>query len=137
MLTIILGFIITIFVLVFLYENDLDQFSLFILAIFGISSSLYLGIVQPLSGYNEWELLEKTDLVEYSDSGLSNISVLLSDKETFSKVEIQKDSKCTEPALLEFERTAKRTIWTFGLNSETKYVLYVPEDLQIKELQIE
>lgn len=137
MLTILLGLIITCAIIAFFYKNELDAFSLMVLTIVGVSLTFYLGLSCPLSGYNEWELLEKTELVKCSDSGLSDISILLSDEESFSKVEIQKDSECTEPVLLKFEKTAKRTIWTLGLGHKTKYVLYIPETLKIKELHIE
>ena len=47
------------------------------------------------------------------------------------------DPNCQTPMLIEYERTAKKSIWTFGLlNSETAYVFNVPEGTISKEVKL-
>ncbi len=47
------------------------------------------------------------------------------------------DSECQKPVLMEYGRTAKKSIWTFGLASdETSYVFYVPEGTISKEIKL-
>lgn len=47
------------------------------------------------------------------------------------------DTNCQTPMLIEYERTAKKSIWTFGLlNSETAYVFNVPEGTISKEVKL-
>ena len=47
------------------------------------------------------------------------------------------DPDCQKPVLLEYERTAKKSIWTFGVASETNYVFYVPEGTISKDITLQ
>ena len=61
----------------------------------------------------------------YPFSGYNNWKLV---KETF---------KCQEPILMEYKRTAKKSIWTFGLlSNETSYVFNVPEGTISKDITL-
>lgn len=52
-------------------------------------------------------------------------------------IEIE-DPACQKPMLMEYNRTAKKSIWTFGLLAdETSYVFYVPEGTINKDIKLE
>ena len=46
------------------------------------------------------------------------------------------DSKCQEPILMEYKRTAKKSIWTFGICPETSYVFNVPDGTISKDIKL-
>lgn len=130
----------------------------------GIIASFILGIVYPFNGYTDWKLVEETELISLSNSTVSGgegcIYVSLSadnaytyryeidsDLGTDSSKEYEtatimnnvievEDPNCEVPTLKEYKRTAKKSIWTFGVYSETKYVFYVPEGTISKEINL-
>jgi len=115
-------------------------------------SAVILGMIIPINNYNEWILVEETELEPHVTSE-GEIYVIVwantaytyrheieselatsTSKEYETKVltgqtvEEIEDSDCKVPLLLKYERIAKSSIWSFGFFSkETKYVFYVPE----------
>lgn len=131
---------------------------------FIIALALFAGICFPLSGYNDWELQKEVELVSLSNSVETGSSgflyVVRSSDNVYSyrykidsefgtptstnyetdtvegNVEEIEDPKCEVPVLRIYQKTAKRTKWTFGLMGETKYVFYVPDGTIQKEVKL-
>ena len=133
----------------------------------GFIFSILLGLFYPFSGYNNWKLVKETKLISLSNStvsggtGLIYVSLSADNSYTYrfevdstfgnksSKkyktativndnniIEIE-DFKCQEPILMEYKRTAKKSIWTFGLlSNETSYVFNVPEGTISKDITL-
>lgn len=165
MLTIIIGIILSIILTAILWEvsNSMS----FLLGVFGILISICFGLFFPFSGYKDWKLIKETKLVSLSNStvsggtGLVYVSLSADNSytyrfevdSTFGNKSSQKyktativndnniteieDSKCQEPILMEYKRTAKKSIWTFGLlSNETSYVFNVPEGTISKDIKL-
>ena len=123
-------------------------------------SAIILGVYMPLNNYQDWELVEETKLVAHdtregnkyvivwantaytyryeieSEHGTATSKEYKTKVLTGQTVEEIEDAECEIPLLLKYEREAKRSIWTFGLNSnETKYVFYVPEGAILMKAQ--
>lgn len=167
MLTIIIGIILSIIITVIWsdHSNDINAPSLF--CSIGFIFSILLGLFYPFSGYNNWKLVKETKLISLSNStvsggtGLIYVSLSADNSYTYrfevdstfgnksSKkyktativndnniIEIE-DFKCQEPILIEYKRTAKKSIWTFGLlSNETSYVFNVPEGTISKDITL-
>lgn len=165
MLTIIIGIILSIILTAILWEvsNSMS----FLLGVFGILISICFGLFFPFSGYKDWKLIKETKLVSLSNSTISGgtglVYVSLSADNSYTyRFEVDstfgnksskkyktativndnniteiEDSKCQEPTLMEYKRTAKKSIWTFGLlTNETSYVFNVPEGTISKDIKL-
>ena len=167
MLTIIIGIIASVIITYFLLVIT-NEANMFWLGCIGIIASLYLGLCYPFNGYNDWELIKETELVSLSNASVSGgtgfIYVSLSADNAYTYrsevdstfgtesskeyktttivnngnvVEVE-DPDCQKPMLMEYKRTAKKSIWTFGLFcNETSYVFYVPEGTINKDIKLE
>lgn len=166
MLTIIIGSIASVIIFCVLYcifDNSLFVFC----GVLGILLSIFLGLSYPLSGYNDWELVDETELISLSSStvsggtGLVYVSLSADNAYTYrfevdssfgtksSKnyktatiinedniTEIE-DPNCKKAVLKKYKKTAKKSIWTFGLWADKiSYVFYVPEDTINKNIKI-
>lgn len=166
MLTIIIGIIASVIVTTILLKL-IDEANIILIGFFGIILSIFLGLCYPFSGYNDWKLVKETELVSLSNASISGgtglIYVSLSADSAYTYrfevdstfgtrsskeyktativnsdnvIEIE-DSDCQKPMLMEYKRTAKRSIWTFGLfEHETSYVFYVPEGTISKDIKL-
>lgn len=165
MLTIIIGIILSIILTAILWEvsNSMS----FLLGVFGILISICFGLFFPFSGYKDWKLIKETKLVSLSNStvsggtGLVYVSLSADNSYTYrfevdstfgnksskkyktativndNNITEIEDSKCQEPILMEYKRTAKKSIWTFGLlSNETSYVFNVPEGTISKDIKL-
>ena len=165
MLTIIIGIILSIILTAILWEvsNSMS----FLLGVFGILISICFGLFFPFSGYKDWKLIKETKLVSLSNStvsggtGLVYVSLSADNSYTYrfevdstfgnklskkyktativndNNITEIEDSKCQEPTLMEYKRTAKKSIWTFGLlSNETSYVFNVPEGTISKDIKL-
>lgn len=165
MFTIIIGiFIAVIFIFVFgiLFKGE-D--GVFYIGVCMIIASIVIGVFIPISGCKEWELIEETELVSLSNNvasgGTGMLYVSLSADNVYTyryeissefgtetskeyktttliggDVEEIEDSNCKVPVIRVYQKEAKRTIWTFGVYSEIKYVFYVPEGTIYKEVKL-
>lgn len=69
MLTIVLGILIVLLIVfLFAYFTNMSSFLVATIAMWSIMGILYLGLFCPLSGYNDWRLVEETPLVSLSNS---------------------------------------------------------------------
>lgn len=165
MLTIIIGIILSIILTAILWEvsNSMS----FLLGVFGILISICFGLFFPFSGYKDWKLIKETKLISLSNStvsggtGLVYVSLSADNSYTYrfevdstfgnksskkyktativndNNITEIEDSKCQEPILMEYKRTAKKSIWTFGLlSNETSYVFNVPEGTISKDIKL-
>ena len=167
MLTIILGIVLAIvltFVLSLLSDNIgcTTATGFFLVLLLGV---IYMGVFSPISGYEEWELKQETELISLSNNvasggnGIVYVSLSADNVYTYryeinsefgtetsreyrtvtltgNGVEEIEDSNCEVPVIRVYRKEAKKTIWTFGLKSETKYVFYVPEGSISKEVKL-
>jgi hypothetical protein len=170
MLTIILGIVIA-FAIFFLLNfllglvNGDGSFINALICVCIIIGAIALGLFAPISGYNDWELVEETKLVSLSNTtasgGTGFIYVSLSANNVYTyRYEVDsnfgsesskeyetntltenviesEDSNCKIPVLRKYKRTAKKSIWTFGVAFEEKYVFYVPEGSISKEINLQ
>ncbi len=164
MLTIIIGVFLSVIITAISWKFSNSM--LLLLGVFGILTSICLGLFFPFSGYNDWKLIKETKLVSLSNStasgGTGFIYVSLSADNSYTyRFEVDstfgtksskkyktatlvndnniteiEDSKCQEPILMEYERTAKKSIWTFGIYFETSYVFNVPEGTISKDIKL-
>ena len=164
MLTIIIGVFLSVIITAILWKFSNSM--LFLLGVFGILTSICLGLFFPFSGYNDWKLIKETKLVSLSNStvsggtGLVYVSLSADNSYTYrfevdspfgtksskkyktatlvndNNITEIEDSKCQEPILMEYERTAKKSIWTFGIYFETSYVFNVPEGTISKDIKL-
>lgn len=165
MLTIIIGIILSIILTAILWEvsNSMS----FLLGVFWILISICFGLFFPFSGYKDWKLIKETKLVSLSNStvsggtGLVYVSLSADNSYTYrfevdstfgnksskkyktativndNNITEIEDSKCQEPTLMEYKRTAKKSIWTFGLlSNETSYVFNVSEGTISKDIKL-
>ena len=125
-----------------------------------------IGVIVPISGFNEWKLTQETELVTLSNSlasgGVGIIYVSLSADNAYTyryeidsefgtetgktyktqtlvgkDVEEVEDPNCEKAVVRVYQREGKRTIWTFALGTEeTKYIFYVPEGTISKEVKL-
>ena len=132
--------------------------------VFGFGG-IILGLFAPLSGYTDWEPTFRKDLVSLSNStvggaeGFIYVSVSSSNVYTYrceidsefgtensteyktatvdgSYVIEVEDDTIENPYLQVYTRNGKRSIWTFALTSETKYVFYVPSGSIAKDVHL-
>lgn len=172
MLTLFLGLVVTVilcaislFIEMHLNNSNTGGFTT-MLGLAGLAISFILGLSFPVSGYNDWELIEETELVSLSNSTVSgsegliyvsrsvdnvytyryeidsefgtNTSKEYTTKTVSENVEEIEDPNCKVAVIRKYTRTAKKTIWTFGLGcDETKYVFYVPEGTILKNVTLE
>ena len=69
MLTIVLGILIVLLIVfLFAYFTNMSLFLVATIAMWSMMGILYLGLFCPLSGYNDWRLVEETPLVSLSNS---------------------------------------------------------------------
>ena len=145
-------------------ERSFMDFSLLLFAI--LLGAIAIGLIAPISGFNEWELIEETELVSLSNNvssgGTGIVYVSLSADNTYSyryeinskfgtdtskeyttetlvgeDVEEVEDINCEAPVVRVYQRTGKKSIWTFALGGkETKYVFYVPVGTISKEVKL-
>lgn len=125
-----------------------------------------IGVISPVSGFNEWKLTQETELVTLSNGlasgGVGMIYVSLSADNAYTyryeidsefgtetgktyktqtlvgkDVEEVEDPNCEKAVVRMYQREGKRTIWTFALGTEeTKYIFYVPEGTISKEVKL-
>lgn len=120
MLTIILGIVLTVPFLWFatvVKTRDSRQLC-FVIAGTIFMVAVFLGMCGPISGYGEWEMVNKVSLMD------------LPEYTTFGQIEIEeiKDDSGEIFVVREYQRKGIASIWTFALDTiETKYVFYVPE----------
>ena len=165
MLTIILGIVVAI-ILTFVFlllVADLEVATvIFVLLVLG---AIGIGVFYPISGYQDWELKQETELISLSNdvasggSGIAYVSLSADNVYTYryeinsefgtetsreyktatltgNGVEEIEDPNCEVPVIRVYKRDAQKTIWTFGLASEAKYVFYVPEGSISKEVKL-
>lgn len=166
MFTIILGIIVSVVVTLFLVDLT-DSDGVLWLGLIGCIISIYLGLFYPFNGYTDWKVIKESELVSLSNSTISGgtgcIYVSLSADNSYTyRFEVDsmfgtesskeyktativnndnvteiEDPNCQTPMLIEYKRTAKMSIWTFGLlHSETAYVFNVPEGTISKEIKL-
>ena len=167
MLTIVIGIIVTVLITYFLMTIT-DDALVFLIVVIGVFLSGFLGLFAPFNGYNDWELIKETELVSLSNASVSGgtgfIYVSLSADNTYTYrfevdstfgtkslkeyktativnddnvIEIE-DPACQKPMLMEYNRTAKKSIWSFAfLADQTSYVFYVPEGTINKDIKLE
>lgn len=165
MLTLIIGIILSIIITIIMVKLK-DDSLLFFMVVPLIFVSIVVSNIFAFSGYNDWKLVKETELISLSNStasGSPNIYVsLLADNSYTYRFEIDssfgtntskeyktativnnnnvteiEDPNCQKPVLLEYESTAKKSIWTFGANSQTAYVFYVPEGTISKDVTLQ
>ena len=166
MLTIILGIVLAI-ILAFIFlllGADLDVASvIFVILVLG---AIGMGVFLPISGYEEWELKQETELISLSNDvasgGNRRVYVSLSADNVYTYryeinsefgtetsreyktetltgngVEEIEDPNCEVPVIRVYQRTGKMSFWTFAVASaEYKYVFYVPEGSISKEVKL-
>lgn len=167
MLTIIIGIIVSIILTFIFFEISNEDPGSIVLGFILIIVSILAGIFYPFSGYNDWKMIKETELVSLSNStasggtGFLYVSLSADNSYTYrfevdstfgtksskeyktativnnSNVTEIEDPDCQKPVLLEYERTAKKSIWTFGVASETNYVFYVPEGSISKDITLQ
>lgn len=149
MLTLILGFIVT-FILYRLFHhffiNTIIDDPFVIITLLMVPLGITIGLsISPISGYNDWEIVEEIDLVHSYDSSISTqteIAFLIppkdivSSKKPYEDIEKIESSTCTKPVLRKYKRHAKLSIWTFGLDSQEKYIIYVPKGTHINKITL-
>ena len=164
MLTIIIGVILVIVCFCISASSDGDgEEGMLIVGFLLLAVALVLGLVCPISGYNdEWEMVKKTELVPLSDSANSEIVYVINKEDdeyayryeipsefntntshtyetkTLEGKDVEKieDPNCENPALYVYKKTGKKSIWTYAINiSKTKYVFYVPEGTILEEIK--
>ena len=137
----------------------------FLIGLTLVIGAIVAGVSSPLSGYKEWELIGETELISLSNdiasggTGMLYVSLSANNVYTYryeinsefgtetsreymtttltgGGVEEIEDPNCEVPLLRVYHREAKRTIWTFGVVGETKYVFYVPEGTIYKEVKL-
>lgn len=165
MLTIILAIAIVI-LLIYLTAKDINATEIVALSgTLILLFSIAVGIFIPVSGYKDWKLKDETKLVSLSNATASGskgfIYVSLSADNVYTyryeiksefgnktskvyktetlvdkDVEEVEDSSCKVPVLKRYERKGKKSIWTFGLLGDEKYVFYVPEDSISKDVKL-
>jgi len=167
MLTIILGIALSFGILFILaiYTNVKAEFASIIGGIM-IVSSITVGLMIPISGYSDWELVEEKELISLSNSlgteGYGGIYVSLSAENVYTyRYEIEsefgtetsreyvtktisfnvqeiEDPNCQKPVIRTYLKKAKKTAWTFALGAnEYSYVFYVPEGTISKEVNLQ
>lgn len=137
------------------------------LAAFVFIVGLFIGLFVPVSGNTDWYPTKRTELVSLSDStvggskGFIYVSVSAANVYTFryeidsefgtetsvefktatingSNVVEVEDSAIKTPYLQVYERSGKKTIWTFALaTTEYKYVFYVPVGSISREVKLD
>lgn len=168
MLTIIIGIVLAvIFVFVFMPRSKSVDVALakFFMGILMVILAILIVAFSPISGYNEWGLIEETELISLSndvasgETGMVYVSLSADNVYTYryeinsefgtetsreykttalhnKDVEEIEAPDCEVPVIRVYQRDAKRTIWTFGWYIETKYVFYVPEGTISKEIKL-
>ena len=119
-----------------------------------------------ISGYTEWELIQETELISLKNDlvsgGVGRLYVTLSADNAYTyryeinsefgtetskeyqtetlvneDVEEIEDINCITPVVRVYQRDGKMSLWTFGwLNTQTKYIFYVPEGTIYKEVKL-
>ena len=164
MLSIILGIVLGIIFLFVLARLNADANVATIICVLIILGGIGVGL-SPISGYKEWELKQETELISlsndiaYGGTGLVYVSLSADNVYTYryeinsefgtetsreyktatltgNGVEEIEDPNCEVPVIRVYKRDAQKTIWTFGLASEAKYVFYVPEGSISKEVKL-
>ena len=164
MLTIIIGIVLAVILIVIFASLGIGEDAVSYIAAFLILLAIFLGVFAPISGYKDWELIEQTELISLSNdiasggTGMLYVSLSADNVYTYryeissefgtetskeyrtttltGDVEEIEDSNCEVPVIRVYQKEAKRSIWTFGLYSETKYVFYVPEGTIYKEVKL-
>lgn len=168
MLSIILGIIVAIALMFFFdtfTTGRVDNFAVIVI-IFVLLSGLAIGLVFPVSGYTDWEQIDEIELVSLSNSlgtessGFIYVSLSANNVYTYRyEVESQfgtnsskeyktgtlsnnvtevEDPNCDIPVLRIYERSGRKTIWTFAFRTnEYSYVFYVPEGSIAKEIKLD
>ena len=157
MLTIILGIALVIILawILFCFSKNgrvFSNFALLLYAILVITTTIGVGV--PVSGYNDWKLIEETELialaneVNSTETGEIYLSISAENVYTYKcvigaitltneDVEVIEDSRYEVPFLRVYKRIGKKSIWTFALGmEETKYIFYVPEGSIFKEINL-
>ena len=166
MLTIILGIVVAI-ILTFVFlllGADLDVATvIFVILVLG---AIGMGVFYPISGYQDWELKQETELISLSNdiasggSGIVYVSLSADNVYTYryeinsefvtetsreyktatltgNGVEEIEDPNCDVPVIRVYQRNGKMSFWTFAVASrEYKYVFYVPEGSISKEVKL-
>ena len=165
MLTIIIGIVLAVILLFVLIPRCKEAIVPGIIIGIIITFAIVIGVFEPISGYKEWELIRETELISLSNDiasgGTGRLYVSLSADNVYTyryeissefgtetskeykttpltgkDVEEIEDPNCEVPVIRVYQRDAKRTIWTFGVYGETKYVFYVPEGTIAKEVKL-
>lgn len=120
-----------------------------------------------ISGFTEWQLIQETELISLSNDlasgGTGCVYVSLSADNAYTyryeinsefgtetskeyktatlvgaDVEEIEDTNCNTPIVMVYKREGKMSFWTFGwLNTQIKYVFYVPEGTISKEVKLD
>ena len=155
MLTVTIGGILAVIVICIYLPRCDKGHGLDILFVIIMILATLIGGFSPISGYNEWELIEEMELISLSNDvdskGNGMIYVTLSADNVYTyrdeisseigtltgkNVEEVEDPNCEVPVIRVYRKVAKATIWTYGLYSKTKYVFYVPEGTIYKEVNL-
>lgn len=164
MLTIIIGIVLAVIILFVFIPRCKDPNGFAAIFLLLLAGSFLIG-TSAISGYEEWELMEETELISLSkdvaSGGTGFVYVSLSADNVYTyryeinsefgtetskeyktttltdkDVEEIEDPNCEVPVIRVYQRDAKRTIWTLGWATETKYVFYVPEGTISKEVKL-
>ena len=155
--------IILVIIVVVIGDKSLLGAGAFLSAV-SIAAGIVIGLFYPTK-FGEWELINETELITLSNNtvteggGFLYVTVsgenvytyrheISSEFGTHTSIEYETDTisgnviesedpNCEKAVLLEYERKAKATFWTFGIGgSETKYVFYVPKGTIQKDIKL-
>lgn len=98
---------------------------------------IWYGVIQPISGYEEPEIVANKEQLKEVDSEykIEFSKSYVDEVYSQSKVIVIEDDNCTEPKLVIYRIRPKMTFWTFAIGAADKYeyVFYVPTGTIAKE----
>ena len=96
-----------------------------VFAVAGIMGGIVSGIMEPVSGYGEPQMVSSEEVeLPYTSSFEKEYE---SNKISNSNVTIVKDDSYTDAKLVTYVRYGKKSFWTFAVGAKQyEYVLYVP-----------
>lgn len=112
------------------FIKDVDVFFFCIIALI---------VMIPFNGYNDWELVQETNLENINEEKSGNPTYLVvNDDCTYEYKSDEENHKLEEHLLVEYssdkhvlqeyKQTPKRTFWNEPLTTKYKYIFIVPEE---------
>lgn len=111
---------------------------LMVVGVVGVWLAIYAAIFAPPE-YGEWEVIEKVELVNLSNSTVSEGDVKDYITDTISGNIIEwEDKNCKTPELIVERRSPKWTMWSLGLSydPQVRYVFHVPYGIISHEVNL-